>query len=197
MNPLHPACVQPGVRDQLFQLLVLPALLLCLEVRSQARYEFGFSLNPTAQGALHGLFIYTVLDGQAVGSVPMRALPFFLQASGMEESRANLEMIDLFAEHGIAGCGPLASSSGATSDLDCLPLKDLWKLRYQDGMGVASGMGWAAEPMRPSERQQIILQHYRPPQYDHWHGPYFGNDAFRLLRDMQDPAWVETYRRGG
>jgi hypothetical protein len=185
------------VRNQLSQLILLFVLLPCLEVRSQARYEFGFSLNPTAQGTLYGLFLYTVVDGQVVGSVPMRMLPFFLQASGMEESRANLEMLDLFAEHGIAGCGPLASSTGATSDMDCLPMKDLWKLRYQDGMGVAAGMGWAAEPMRPSERQQIILQHYRSPHHTHWHGPYFGADAFRLLRDMQDPAWVETYRRGG
>jgi hypothetical protein len=152
-------------------LILLFVLLPCLEVRSQARYEFGFSLNPTAQGALYGLFLYTVVDGQVVGSVPMRMLPFFLQASGMEESRVNLEMLDLFAEHGIAGCGPLASSMGATSDMDCLPMKDLWKLRYQDGMGVAAGMGWAADPMRPSERQQIILQHYRSPHHTHWHGP--------------------------
>jgi hypothetical protein len=137
------------------------------------------------------------VDGQVVGSVPLRMLTFFLQASGMEESPANLEMIDLFAQYGIAGCGTLASGAGAITELECLPLKDLWKLRYQDGMGQEPGLGWAAEPMRPSDRQQIILQHYRPPHHTHWHGPYFGTDAFRLLRDMQDPAWVETYQRGG
>ena len=72
--------------------LACTSTMLC----AQARYEFGFSLNPTAQGGLHALFIYTVMDGVVVGNVPMRTQPFILQASGLLESRANLESVDLF-----------------------------------------------------------------------------------------------------
>ena len=36
---------------------------------AQARYEFGFSLNPTAQGELAALFIYTVQDGVVLGTM--------------------------------------------------------------------------------------------------------------------------------
>lgn len=166
-------------------------------VLAQAHHEFGFSLNPTAQGGLNALFIYTVLDDVVVGTVPMRSQPFILQASGLMESKANLESIDLFDQYGIRDCGVWADAEGLQANLDCSPLQDLWKLRYQDGMGAQPGLGWAAEQFRPSIRQQIILQLYRSPEYEHWHGPYFGEDAFRLLRDMQDPAWVETYAKGG
>jgi hypothetical protein len=184
-------------RAALFSLLPLLSILHAGSSAAQARHEFGFSLNPTAQGGLHALFIYQVLDGTVVGSVPMRPQAFILQASGLLESKANLEGIDLFDEHGIRNCGVWTGENGLQADLECAPLLELWKLRYRNGMGVQPGAGWAGEEFRPSERQQIILQFYREPTYEHWHGPYFGKDAFRLLRDMQDPAWVETYQHGG
>ncbi|MEO8590200.1 MAG: hypothetical protein ABI432_12575 [Flavobacteriales bacterium] len=180
--------------------IILAATFLWWSVGSslaQARYEFGFSLNPTAQGGLNALFIYAVLDGVVVTSVPMRVEPFILQASGLMESKANLEGVDLFDDYGITDCGVWADKEGHQANLECSPILELWKLRYQSGMGAQPGEGWAAEEFRPSIRQQIILQLYRSPEYEHWHGPYFGKDAFRLLRDMQDPAWVETYANGG
>lgn len=163
----------------------------------QARHEFGFSLNPTAQGDLHALFIYTVMDGKVLGSVPMRSDFFVLQASGMMESVANLESIDLFDASGIVECGAWTADGAVAANLKCSPLLDIWKLRYRSGMGMQPGEGWAAEEYRPSDRQQVILQFYRSTEHDDWHGPYYGKDAFRLLRDMQDPAWVGTYKLGG
>lgn len=177
--------------------LFCTALSVGLNSNGQARYEFGFSLNPTAQGELHALFIYHVKDGVVLGSIPMRTNFFVLQASGLMESKANLESIDLFDEYGIRDCGVWASNGAIEANLECSPLLDIWKLRYKNGMGAQPGIGWAAEEFRPSERQQVILQFYRPPEYEDWRGPYFGKDAFRLLRDMQDPNWVETYQNGG
>ncbi|MEZ4738963.1 MAG: hypothetical protein R2818_06310 [Flavobacteriales bacterium] len=162
-----------------------------------ARQEFGFSLNPTAQGELYALFIYTVHENAVVGSVPMRPEPFILQVSGLQESRANLEGVDLFYDHGIAHCGPWTEGTVIHDGLDCPTIRNIWKLRYKGDVGIGNGEGWAAEQFTPSVRQQIILQAYRPAAYEHWHGPYFGKDAFRLLRDMQDPEWVKLYRDGG
>lgn len=70
-------------------------------------------------------------------------LTFFLQTSGMEESPANLEMIDLFAQCGAAGCGTLARGAGAITELECLPLKDLVEasLPGWDGTGTRAGVG--------------------------------------------------------
>lgn len=166
-------------------------------LHAQARYEFGFSLNPTAQGELSALFIYTVKDGVVLGSVPMRPMFFVLQASGLMESKANLESVDLFDHYGIKDCGVWTDGDAIRTELDCNTLGNLWKLRYHNGMGAQPGEGWAGEAFRPSDRQQIILQLYRPLHHEHWQGPYFGERAFRLLHDMQDPAWVKSYAQGG
>ncbi len=180
-----------------FALALACALLVPEPSVAQARQEFGFSLNPTAQGDLHALFIYTVHDGVVLNHVPMRPKFFVLQASGLMESKANLESVDLFDHYGIRDCGAWTDDGTLRTDLECTTLQDLWKLRYRNGMGAQLGTGWAGEEFRPSDRQQIILQLYRKAEYEHWQGPYFGEDAFRLLRDMQDPAWVRTYAQGG
>ena len=179
------------------------AVVLCSFLRphpkpaAYARFEFGFSLNPTAQGEMYALFLYTVLEGKVVDSRPMRVGPYILQMAGLEESRANIEGIDLFDEYGIAGCAAYSEEGQLHTGLDCAPIRDLWKLRYRGAAVEGRGGGWAGEEFRPSDRQQILLQAYRGADYPHWHGPYFGKDALRLLRDMQDPAWVRMYRDGG
>jgi len=159
-----------------------------------AKREFGFSLNPNTQGELYTLFIYTVYQGEVVDSRPMRPGPYILQVSGIEESPANIESIDLFEEYGIKGCGPWGENGAVHVGLECRSINDLWKLRYRDALIPGQGLGWSAEEFTPSPRQQILLQAYRSPIHTHWHGPYFGKDAFRLLRDMQDPEWVRMYR---
>ncbi|MBL0128698.1 MAG: hypothetical protein IPP83_14845 [Flavobacteriales bacterium] len=159
-----------------------------------AKREFGFSLNPNTQGELYTLFIYTVYQGEVVDSRPMRPGPYILQVSGIEESPANIESIDLFEEYGINGCGPWGENGAVHVGLDCRSINSLWKLRYRDALMPGQGLGWSAEEFTPSPRQQILLQAYRSPIHTHWHGPYFGKDAFRLLRDMQDPEWVRMYR---
>ncbi len=165
--------------------------------QERARYVFGFSLNPTPQGELYSLFIYSVLHDQVIEGIPMRTKPYILQAAGLQESRANLEFLDLFDAYGIIHCGAWTDELGVHVGFECPPINDLWKLYYREDVAYNRGSGWAAEEFRPSTRQQILLGAYRSPAYEHWKGPYFGEDAFRLLRDMQDPAWVKTYLEGG
>jgi hypothetical protein len=64
-------------------------------------------------------------------------------------------------------------------------------LREVDGSG---NFGWAANSFQPGDGQQRILNTYRPKSEIHWLGPYLGEAAFRLLHDLQDPAWVARYR---
>lgn len=160
-----------------------------------AKRHFGFSLNTSPNGDLFTTYLYTVLDGRVVGSQPIRPESFILQATGLMESTANIESIDLFEQYGIAGCSPI--EDGVSNALECRVLRDLWKLRFQGAALAGSGAGWAGEEYTPSSRQQVLLQAYRAPDQPNWQGPYVGEDAFRLLRDMQDPAWVRLYRDGG
>ena len=187
------------------RMLRVPLLLLALPVLLGAAHppgsgpfakrHFGFSLNTSPNGDLFTTYLYTVLDGRVVGSQPIRPETFILQACGLIESTANLESIDLFEQYGIVGCSPI--EYGVINGLECRVLRDLWKLRFQGAALPGAGAGWAAEEFIPSARQQVLLQAYRTPDQPHWQGPYVGADAFRLLRDMQDPAWVQLYRDGG
>jgi hypothetical protein len=160
-----------------------------------AARELGFALNPNAQGRLYTLFLYTVHEGHVVDARPLEPGTFILQAAGLEESPANLEGIDLFEEHGIAGCSPGADAGRAW--LQCPVIDQLWKLRYRGAAVPGQGAGWAGEEWAPSARQQVLLHAYRAADALSWQGPYYGKDAFRLLRDMQDEAWVRFYRDGG
>ena len=114
-----------------------------------------------------------------------------------------LSMCLFQAEEGIGvlvrsrGLGNVYKRQKLHTGLDCSSIRDLWKLRYRGAAVEGRGTGWAGEEFRPSDRQQILLQAYRTEEYPHWQGPYFGKDALRLLRDMQDPEWVRMYRDGG
>ncbi|MFZ1694471.1 MAG: hypothetical protein WAT74_14840, partial [Flavobacteriales bacterium] len=140
-------------------------------------------------------YLYTVLEGKVVGNQPLKPESFILQATGLLESPANLEAIDLFERYGIAGCSPI--EYGVRTGLDCSVLRNLWKLRFHREPIGGNETGWAGEPFAPSARQQVLLQMYRAPDQPHWQGPYVGDNAFRLLRDIQDPQWVLLYRDGG
>lgn len=189
----------------MMRMLRLPLLLLALPLllgtahapcsSPFAKRAFGFSLNTSPNGDLFTTYLYTVLDDRVVGGQPIRPETFILQATGLMESAANLESIDLFEQYGIVGCSPI--EYGVNNGLECRVLRDLWKLRFQGAAIPGAGLGWAAEELIPSARQQVLLQAYRAPEQPHWQGPYVGEDAFRLLRDMQDPAWVRLYRDGG
>lgn len=162
-----------------------------------ATQEFGFSLNPTAQGEFHALFIYTMHDGKVVNAMPMRTKPYILQISGLQESRANPDAVDLFSKFRVANCGAWMDQDVVRTDFQCSAVLQLWKLRYRQEMMEGQGKGWANEEFTPSARQQVLLQLYRPDNFGDWHGPYFGEGAFRLMRDVQDPDWVRLYQQGG
>ncbi|HRH38654.1 MAG TPA: hypothetical protein PK760_09930 [Flavobacteriales bacterium] len=164
---------------------------------SLAKREFGFSLNANLQGDHYTLFLYTVHEGKVVDSRPLRQGSFVLQAAGVEESPANIESIDLFDQHGIRNCGAWNEAGDLRTPIDCSTIGELWKLRFRGAVVEGAGTGWAGEELFPSPRQQILLQTYRAPSDPFWQGPYYGENAFRLLRDMQDPEWVRMYRDGG
>lgn len=155
--------------------------------QSLATYELGFSLNGTC-------FVYTVVHDSVIKSDPMEKKTFIMQASGAETSRANLGGTDLFKQHGVAECGSVLDSLSGETFYLCSTLDDLWKLTNGSASDGSNAFGWASSNFQPGDGQQRILNAYRPEPEIHWLGPYFGERAFRLLHDMQDPDWVARYR---
>ncbi|MBL7951864.1 MAG: hypothetical protein JNM62_09100 [Flavobacteriales bacterium] len=181
----------------LFLVLILSSAAPKPDAPILATYEFGFSLNLAGNNdKQYTLFIYKVHEGQVLESTAISERTFILQAMGLEASRANPASIDLFKQYDISECDARRDSLSSVYAYRCSPLNDLWRLRYGGATSNTGSAGWAQELNTPGIRQQIILQAYRSDHEEHWLGPYFGAKAFALLRDMQDPAWVSTYRDG-
>jgi hypothetical protein len=173
---------------------IIPALILALVAKGQsdthlklATYELGFSLNGTC-------FVYTVLNDSVIKSDPIGKKAFIMEASGAEISRADPGGVDLFKEYNVAECGVVMDSVSGESFYLCSILDDLWKLANGSASDGSNAFGWSASNFQPGDGQQRILNAYRPRSEIHWLGPYFGERAFRLLHDMQDPDWVARYR---
>lgn len=165
-----------------------------MEPPSGSTYVLGFSLADVGPDHAGSLFIYKIHEGRVEDSRVLREQAFIRQALGMESTAANPLSEDLFIAHGINNC---SGRSDTGSEIpQCQPIKELWKLRYGGNSLGDPNSGWSQLPNMPSERQQQILQAYRHPDEHHWLGPYCGEQAFRLLKDMQDPVWVENYTQG-
>lgn len=184
------------MRPFLFALLTV--LAPALAAAEPARWTFGLSLSPTSDGQLFSLFLVKVQDGTVRETRPLGREQFVKQAQGRMESMANKDKEDLFARFDIKACYlPPDSVAMGYSVRDCSLLDDLWKLRYwefpQHVAGNKAVQGWAAKPMKPSDRQMGLLAAYGLELVN---GLVVGDDLFRLLHDMSDPNWVNNYRQG-
>ena len=152
-----------------------------------ATYHLGFSLNSTC-------FVYTVVRDSVIKSDPIGKMAFVMEAAGAETSRGNPGGLDLFKKYGVADCGVVTDTTTGETGFLCFALDDVWKLMNGAASDGSSAFGWAVNNFQPGDGQQRILNAYRPKSEIHWLGPYFGERAFRLLHDMQDPGWVTRYR---
>lgn len=183
---------------------LIAALLLCLSAGTLradglATWTFGLSISPASDGQLFSLFLVKVHEGKVLETRPLGREQFVKQAQGRMNSDANPAKEDLFAKFDIKACYlPPDSVAMGYSVRDCSVLDDLWKLRYweypQQGQdGPRTIQGWAAKPLKPSDRQLGILSVYGIRLVNDM---VLGDAIFRLLHDMSDPAWVGNYRQG-
>lgn len=187
------------VRRLLLALLLSLPYALTAAPSDQPVWSFGLSLQPTSDGQLFSFFLVRTKGDLILDTRPITREMFVKQAQGRATSLANADGKDLFAQYDIKACYlPPDSVAMGYSVRDCSVLDDLWKLRYweypQHVQGGPKAMtGWAAMPLRPSDRQFSILGGYG---MKHLAGLIYGDGVFRLLKDMSDPGWVGNYRQG-
>ncbi len=164
----------------------------------QATYCFGMSLSTGANGQLFTLFLVKIFEGNILESTPLTREQFIRQAQGRTFSKANPDGEDLFRRYGVAACTLPEDSASLGYLTDCVTLDDLWKLRFWEYpyamvSGERMGKGWAEKPTTPSERQLMLLSGYG---ITYTTDICYGENFFRLLKDMGDPDWVDNYRKG-
>lgn len=171
--------------------------------------HLGFCLLPGANSRPVTFLIVQKFDDPAkpLTAINITQQEFISIAYGWGDSKANPGKENLFVKYGIANCGyrpdTIIHHVLVRGGLGCSPLDDLWKLSHNEwpfqvaasrnpniSQPAGPGPGWARNPNHPSEGQISILQQYGALDYI---DAIYGENAFRLLRDMQDPAWVSNY----
>ena len=177
----------------------------------------GFSLLAGANSSPVTYHIVCKYDDPAI---PMSAenitqKEFIAIAYGWGDSPANPTHENLFDKYQIAHCGYFSDTVIHMvlykGGMACSPTDNLWKLAHleypftampADGSQpknsagsviepMVPGPGWAHEPNHPSDGQIQILQQYGVIYFI---DIFYGENAFRLLHDMQDPTWVSHYQ---
>ena len=175
----------------------------------------GFSLMPGANSTAVTFHIVKKWDDpkKPIEAVNISQQEFMRIACGFQESGANPNKENLFAKYGLIDCGFFNDTviGGRLYDggMRCNTVNDLWRLRWGEWPFYIApprttnnspntldpqgpGPGWARKPLQPSEGQLDILRAYGPedPMID----VIWGEQAFKLLKDMQDDGWVSTYK---
>ena len=124
---------------------------------------------------------------------------FLLQAMGKQQSAANYDNIDLFAEYNLSDC--FYKYDSISDDYsECFTLEDLWSLRYSrnpicpTGCIPAPGMkidGWSQGKFHPSWPQIQILQEYGVIQDSDF---FYGENMFKLFQDVEKTDWIDKYK---
>ncbi len=146
-------------------------------------YLFAFSLTESASGAITHFAL--IKPGSSVRrKVKHITLEDFLyQASGKMQSVANPTKKNFFKEY--------------TIKRPEVVVNELWKLRYRSfPYGMSNEEGWSAGDTTfflPSESQMQILKKYGMTRM----GDYVvGENAFKLLKNMEDSTWINNYKMG-
>jgi hypothetical protein len=177
----------------------------------------GFSLLAGANSSPVTYHIVCKYDDPAI---PMTAenitsREFIAIAYGWGDSPANPTHENLFDKYEIAHCGYFPDTVIHMilykGGMACSPTDNLWKLAHSEWPFTAApadgspppknqngtvmdpmvpGPGWAREPNHPSDGQVKILQEYGAIYFI---DIIYGENAFHLLHDMQDPTWVSRY----
>lgn len=182
----------------LLTLLLSPALAgkaFAPAAEEPVRWTFGVSLTTGHSSQLFSLFMVKEHGLHVLTAEPMTREQFVLQAQGAVPSKANPTGEDLFKLHGVTAC---LHSDSTRMLMDCWVFDELWKLRFWEYpfhpmQGGRPTRGWAEKREAPSARQRLLLSDYG---ILHLSGMARGENAFRLLRDVADSAWVENYRKG-
>ncbi|MCX6311957.1 MAG: hypothetical protein NT084_10030 [Bacteroidetes bacterium] len=205
-----------------FHIIPLALVLLGLGIFQQSadpspifRDSLGFSLLPGANSSPVSYYIVRKFDDPAkqITAQNISKNEFMSIGYGWGESSANPKAEDLFTKFEVAHCGYMPDTIIHyilyKGGFGCSPLDDLWRLGYNeypygsqtpstklaDGQTVINpaglGPGWARSPFKPSDGQINILQTYGAATFI---DIIYGDNAFHLLHDMQDPTWVARYQ---
>lgn len=156
-------------------------------------FAIGIVANPTGNDPLLSFAILSFFNGDLSSTQPLTRQTFIRMASGDWPSKANPLKEDLFLANGIETCGRYVDTITRKKVYLCDPLDSLWKVRFSEHPYVFDDTGWSKGKYKPGKRQMDFL--YQEYEVSNINLDYFiGNYMWKLLRDVQDSAWVWNYK---
>ena len=147
---------------------------------TKTNFYFAVTLTPTVDGRrmYNTAIVLKTRQGKWIATFVTKR-DFLLQITGQQESKANPNHINYMKEYRIFW----------------QTLDQLWKLKYSDypydRKHNPDTKGWAKGKFSPSPGQlRYLQQHYGIKNITDF---IYGKNLFRLLKDMQNPAWVNNY----
>ncbi|MEA2043519.1 MAG: hypothetical protein U9N85_13340 [Bacteroidota bacterium] len=176
--------------------------------KNKSNYQFGFKINTNQYGtAIRCVRIHNQSDGKKKLKY-IKTKQWAGQIAGYEYSKANPDLNNLVEDYEIFEIPQEVKAKGDeeikiyTIERTTAILNNLWRLRYSEyPFGTANseiGKGWAAHPdsnitFLPNKRQLKMLRAYG---IENINDVFVGEEAFRLMRDILDKPWQQTYAKG-
>ncbi|MEZ4938458.1 MAG: hypothetical protein R2799_12790 [Crocinitomicaceae bacterium] len=179
----------------------LVTLLIVMGVSSRPKeipfqqhfFAIGIVANPSGNEPILSFAIISFFNGEMSSSQQITRETFIRMACGDWPSKANPNKEDLFLANGIETCGRYVDTLYNKKVYLCDPLDSLWKIRFNEHPFVFDSSGWSLGKYKPSDRQMKFL--YEEYGVSNINLDYFiGDYMWKLLRDVQDSAWVMNYK---
>jgi hypothetical protein len=160
---------------------------------SELKSVFGISVSIQSTPDLIHFIAYQTDGSQTFNKRFLTRKEFLYYASGMRYSVYNPERINYFARYGIKSYA-FKDSVYMTDVLIGGPVDSLWKLKFSSYPYRGNyEKGWSSEHYQPSQSQNAFLLDTYSMDLSVG-GCVVDTNVWRLLRDIQDPKWVESYR---
>ena len=203
-----------GLKIILLCLLLLPFANVRTQQERTTYYAIGFWT--AAHSKMITYATITFFQGRVVSAQIISKDQFIYSALGHWPSPANPERIDLFAQHGVDNVFLLKNhicpqADSCARDSNCVdffcpdsnpckvsayyayPFEELWKIRFYEHPYDFDRPGWSQGQYWPSIYQKEFLR--REYGLNNISTDYiYGDSLFKLLRDVQDPSWIVSYR---
>lgn len=163
------------------------------------RTSIGFNLAPSANSGLITFAVLTWYDEKDDRPDRVQYITrqeFLSIAHGLVDSKANPHREDLFVKHEVQDCNYFIDTVFRKTTFECSIVDDLWRLRYNmypvKVNNPPKGSGWATTRDEMSWGQLDYLGKYG---IKHRNDFFYGENAFKLLKDMQNPDWISEYSK--
>ncbi|TXI87233.1 MAG: hypothetical protein E6Q37_02465 [Crocinitomicaceae bacterium] len=178
-----------------FRVAIVCCWVVCASVvpNPSLRPVFGVQVRPQT-GSNMFTFVAFLDNGRELTYRKILNTDDFVRiASGHWPSIYNPTRENLLEKNRIA-CGMFNDSIHLKLIPYCFATDSLWKIRFSEyPFNNGSGKGWAGDYSKPSARQALYLkENYKVDNVDHNY--FLDTNFWKIMRDIQDTAWIAHYK---